>query len=324
MSLPTVVFLGCSHWHTPLYLEALSHRAETTVVYDPLFASAEVVAKRLGATPTDDLEVALSACGRCDVSFVLGPHDETAGLGRRVVEAGSALVIEKPAGRSRAEVDSLRAFASSRGVPTAVPLIQRFGPLPSALRMVGRLDHFGVSFLAGPPQRYRDAGCEWMLQRERAGGGCFLNLGIHYVDLFLQTVSKPVASVTSSLQGRAYGEDIEDHAVVVILTEGGASASIETGYTFPNAPSKRHLEYHLSGSDGFVAVDVEGRCRFTATNGTSQTSVVEVDPDVLMATFIDAVFDNLAEGLRELPSLADLSHAMAVMDRVYDTARKSS
>ena len=50
-----------------------------------------------------------------------------------------------------------------------------------------------LSFIAGPPERYDRNGNAWMLDPERAGGGCLANLGPHFVDLFLQRSANTTA-----------------------------------------------------------------------------------------------------------------------------------
>ena len=48
------------------------------------------------------------------------------------------------------------------------------------------LDHIAAgrfSFVAGPPARYVDAGCSWVLDRSVSGGGCLYLLGVHFTDI---------------------------------------------------------------------------------------------------------------------------------------------
>jgi hypothetical protein len=50
-----------------------------------------------------------------------------------------------------------------------------------------------LSFITGPPERYDRNGNPWMLDPERAGGGCLANLGPHFADLFLQRSANTTA-----------------------------------------------------------------------------------------------------------------------------------
>ncbi|RWH78062.1 hypothetical protein [Mesorhizobium sp.] len=69
----------------------------------------------------------------------------------------------------------------------AIPFIFR---LSDTMRVIQggeapvRLDHASFRFVAGPPSRYRRAGNPWMLERDIAGGGPLINVGVHMVDLF--------------------------------------------------------------------------------------------------------------------------------------------
>src|SRR6188472_4440665 len=99
----------------------------------------------------------------------------------------SSLVVEKPAGVSLPELVEVRAAADADGVPIAVLFVQRGGPTDRWLARAGRAVYESTQFIAGPPDRYLVNGSPWMVDLERAGGGCMVNLAPHFVDLFLQS-----------------------------------------------------------------------------------------------------------------------------------------
>ena len=70
-----------------------------------------------------------------------------------------------------------------------------------------------VQFIAGPPDRYLTHGSPWMVDINRAGGGCMVNLAPHFVDLFLRSAGAVDAAVTAAARPpRCTTADIEDYA----------------------------------------------------------------------------------------------------------------
>jgi predicted dehydrogenase len=182
-----IVLTGVSHWHLPFYLDPCLALSGTAVVgvSDPDPARAREVALRVGCPAfTDDREMCAQL--QPDFAFVLGRHCDMAALGRLLIEARIAFVMEKPCGISVAEVADLADSARASGVFAAVPLVFRYCELLDALRdeAAGEpIQYASFKFIGGSVERYREARCEWMLNRATAGGGALINLGVHFLDL---------------------------------------------------------------------------------------------------------------------------------------------
>ena len=111
------------------------------------------------------------------------------------------IILEKPGGVSAADVGEVRAAAQANGVPVAVAFIQRAGNLWKHLQKVGALDYATFLFQSGPPERYINQS-PWALQRVHAGGGAFINLAVHYIDLFLAATEAQSVTVQAQEQYR--------------------------------------------------------------------------------------------------------------------------
>ena len=303
-----VVVLGASHWHTPLYRDAVLRRHEVLAVQD-----AQPAAVADGAAWNAPIVASVDealAFPDIDLAYVLSPHDEVAAVCRTLVDRGIPFAVEKPLGVDLAELRSVVAAAHAADVPATVALVQRGGPVDVWLRKAGRISYERASFIAGPPSRYRHGGSPWMLDPARAGGGALVNLGPHFVDLALQHLG-PAAVSLRSRSHSLHGETVEDHATLVLTTDAGAEAVIEVGYAFPDAPAKRYCSFTAAGTDGFVSIDTDGTARFTGTDGVTDQTVIDVDSDPLYTRFVDAVADSLADGFRRMPTLDDLEDTMA-------------
>ena len=316
-----VVLLGASHWHVPLYIDEIARRCRVVAVSDRDPGVAERIAARFGAAAQADWRAALELSQDADIAFVFGRHIDMAEMADAVLDAGIALAIEKPGALDADRVTLLADKARRLNVPTAVPFIQRIGPVAEALRSVGQLRYACFQFVAGPPDRYLRDGNEWMLDPELAGGGCFINLGIHFVDLFRSLAGERIDDQVGRFFSTLHHRAVEDQAFVTLATPSGAGCLIQVGYSFPEHPiEKRYVAYSASGTDGFVSIDTHGALKFAGVDGSTRTSEVSVDTDLLYAAFVSRLVESLPTGFAGLPGLAELAEAMVVVDAAYSSS----
>ena len=314
----TAIF-GASHWHVPLYLPAMVAHHDIVGVSDRDLQAANTIAAGLGGAPVRTHAELLET--ELDLAYVFGPHDEMPGLCLALIDRGVPIVVEKPLGTSIDDLRGVEAAAKRANVPIAVPLAQRGGPIEAWLAQAGRPVYERASFVAGPPQRYQRNGNPWMLDPERAGGGCLANLGPHFVDLFLQRAGETSAEVTASLSSRLHGLGVEDHATLILTTPGGREAIIEVGYAFPDSTTKRYCSFTTVGEGGYAAIDADGRAMFTAADGTTTWATLDVDSDPLYGEFVRRVATTLDDGFPGMPSIKDLADTMMIIWDAYQRER---
>jgi len=314
--------LGASHWHVRLYAAPVAQVHDVVGFSDDDPDRVRHLAELWGGGPVQDWRE-LVATTDADVAYVFGPHDEVAQMCLALVARGVPVVVEKPLGTSLAQLQQVRREAERAGVPVTVPLIQRGGPVDTWLARAGQPVYQRHSFIAGPPERYITSGSPWMLDAARSGGGCLVNLGVHFTDLFLQGAGLRTAAVAASLSHTLHGGAVEDHATVVLTTEDGREAVIEVGYAFPSSPLQRYCSWSSAGADGFASIDTQGAATFTSTQGVTETAVLDVDSDSLYAPFVHRVADTLADGFAGLATLGELEDAMTIVWRAYDIHREA-
>jgi predicted dehydrogenase len=184
MSGARTVVLGASHWHVPLYAVAIAEVHSVVGLSDDDPDRVGDLAE-LWACPVEADWRRLLELPDVELAYVFGPHDRMAHTCRALIERRIPFVVEKPLGTSLEQLQQVRRAAEEARVPATVPLIQRGGPVDSWLAKSGRPVYQRLSFLAGPPERYDRNGNPWMLDPERAGGGCLANLRPHFAELFL-------------------------------------------------------------------------------------------------------------------------------------------
>jgi predicted dehydrogenase len=314
------IVVGASHWHVPLYAAAIAevHRVIGLSDEDPARV-AEL--GQLWDAPVEGDWRHLLRLPDVELAYVFAPHDQMAEICLALVERRIPFVVEKPLGVSLEQLQQVRRAAAEAQVPATVPLIQREGPADSWLAKAGRPVYERLSFIAGPPERYERTGSGWMLDPERAGGGCLANLGPHFVDLFLQRSAHTTADVEGRLSSSLHSRPVEDHATLLLSTQDGREAVVEVGYAFPLSELKRYCSYSSAGESGFASIDTDGRATFTALDGHTQRAVLDVDSDPLYDPFVRQVASTLSEGFRGLPTLAELEDAMSIIWSVYEAHR---
>jgi len=149
------------------------------------------------------------------------------------LERGFAVFCQKPLGRDCDEVEAVIAAAQRADRLLGVDLSYRHTAGIAFIRDVIRSGELGSIYLAdltfhnayGPDKA-------WFYDRQKSGGGCVIDLGVHLVDLGLYVMDFPrVRRVDSSLfrQGHpleASGAEVEDCAIATIELENGASVRI--------------------------------------------------------------------------------------------------
>lgn len=317
-----VALLGASHWHVPIYyLPALQAApVELVALHDPERAVLERLDPE-GSYPHYSEVGELLDRERPDLVFAHAPHDEMTALAGELVRRGQAFHMEKPAGVEWEVLQPVAEAARARGVFNSVAFVSRLLPgvqTLSRLREEGRfgvLAHCYFRLFAGPPDRYRDWGVDWMLDPARAGGGPLLNFGPHGVDLFLSFAAEPVVEVSAWSTQALHHERIEDLASVRVQTASGALGVIEVGYVLPGAYERYFSlttdELHLGGSLEAGTVLLRSGEEVAFAGGDSDRS------------YADYVAEVLARFAAGQPARTDLGDAAAAL-RVLKAARESA
>jgi len=309
-----VALIGVSHWHLPLYLEpALTiDGVEIVGVSDPSAAAAEAAAARAGGAAFTDQRALLDRA-RPEFVFVLGRHCDMAETARELIARAIPFAIEKPAGVTAAEVEDLAARARRAGAFAAIPFVFRQSRLFDTIREIAAGEAFqylAFKFIAGSNDRYRAAGCPWMLERASAGGGAMLNLGVHFLDL-ARMLFDPVSPVVvgAAMSNALDGLDVEDHGLV-LLRAGAGVCSIETGYSFPAAHTRFDQHFSIRTERHYFVVRDADRLEVV---DLAQQRDVRAIPTTNVPYYPDFVRDVLARAADGRPPVADLDDMAATM-----------
>lgn len=161
-----------------------------------------------------------------DAVYVATPPGSHVAYGLRVAAAGKPCYMEKPIARSGAEGERLVAAFAAAGVPLFVAYYRR--ALPRFLQAralvqngrLGPLTHVTYRYTR-PTNPHDPHQLPWRLQAEQAGGGFFLDLGSHTLDI-LDFMVGPLLGVAGTAVNRSPNYQVEDGVVLTFYTGEGA------------------------------------------------------------------------------------------------------
>ncbi|SEE65579.1 Predicted dehydrogenase [Rhizobiales bacterium GAS188] len=320
-----IAIVESTHWHVPLYLDALEGPNLRVVgITDSAQKTGPALAKRFGCEVYRDLDRLLDAQA-VDFAFVFGRHIDMPTLAETLIARGVPFAIEKPCGIRAIDVDRLVASAEAQNLYVAVPMIFR---MSDTLDIVGhtkmRPDFASFRFIAGPPSRYQVAGTPWMLQRELAGGGPLLNLGVHFIDLFSFLAQEDIESVSAVSSSEINRLSIEDFISVRMVTKQNRICTLECGYIFPSDNDiQREFTFSIRSPDAYyTSGEDQILLRSKSTDGQIDTRRIRarLETDVYYPLFVRRVLEEVHAGSAPVAGLRDASRALRIVEAAYLSA----
>ncbi|MAZ15016.1 MAG: oxidoreductase [Ahrensia sp.] len=193
-------------------------------IVDPAPATAEI-AKNHGVPFFGDIE-ALIGSGAAKGVIVASPNNTHVEIARRLLDAGLAVLLEKPVATTVAEGLELDMAVKAAAAPLLVGHHRRHNPIIKAARKaisegaIGELVTANVNVTLTKPAAYFDVA--WRTQPGQ-GGPLLINL-IHEIDL-LRHFFGDVTAVTALTSNVRRHLEVEDTAAAILEFEAGGIAS---------------------------------------------------------------------------------------------------
>jgi len=211
-----------------------------------------VAATSPGAIATADWREAID---RDDVGIVIVAtiNDSLAEISRYAAEAGRHVLVEKPAGRTVAEIDEVIAAAAASKRLVRVGFNHRYHP---ALQKARELVDAGVAgelmFVRG---RYGHGGRvgydrEWRANPALSGGGELIDQGVHLIDLARWFLGD-FPSVTGSAHTYFWQMPVDDNAFLLLRTAADRAAFLHVSCT----EWKNLFSFEIYGKTAKIQID---------------------------------------------------------------------
>jgi predicted dehydrogenase len=321
-----LAIVGCGLIGAKRAAAAAAH--EIVIVCDREKARAEKLAKTTKARAVMDWREAVEA--DVDAIIVATTHDELAPISVGAIEAGKHVLVEKPAGRTLAEAQSIAAAAGKHKRIVKAGFNHRFHPAFQKAReivnsgVLGPLMYIRARYGHGGRTGYEK---EWRAQPAISGGGELIDQGSHLIDLsrwFLGDLTVDYAAVPTLF----WNMQADDNCFLALRSESGQLAWLHASWT----EWKNTFSFEIFGRDGKLAIDGLGGSygveRLTYYRMLPQMGPPEVKSwdypekdrswDAEFAEFADAVSENR----RPCGDIADAVANLAIVEEVYQRYRR--
>ncbi len=239
------------HAHIPGYKDAPG--VKIVAIADPKPGRAQKVADQFDIPNAYLSAEDLLAAGGLDAVSICSPNAFHAGQTIAALNSGLHVLCEKPMATSVPDAEKMIATAKKTGKILMIGMTNRFRPDTNVLKKYADDGLFGDIYYskAGWLRRSGIPGYgSWFTTKAQSGGGCLLDIGVHYLDLALWVAGfpKPV-SVTGTTfaefgpRGLALGGwgvdiyregkrtfDVDDLATAFIRFEGGQVLTLEVSW----------------------------------------------------------------------------------------------
>lgn len=312
-----IAFAGVSHWHVPLYMEAVhSDNLKVTAVSDPDEAIAGKYARELGCNAYTDYMQLLDR-EKPEFVFAFAPHYQMPELAEELAKRKIPFAIEKPLGICPADVEKIARIVEENRVFCAIPFVWRYSTLVRDFKnntSPEDIVHMAFRFVAGPPSRYL-ATSKWMLETRLAGGGCMTNLGVHFLDMAMYLTGCTDVKVLSACYHRQTEYDIECYASALLKFATGASMSLETGYAYPVEVTQRDNRWNIVTKNGYYTLEQD---YFEERVYGEQTirRVMSTDSDIYYPVFVRETLRQCFAGEKPKAGVGDMLAVSRVLDEM--------
>jgi predicted dehydrogenase len=287
-------------------------------------ARAVELAEPVGARVATDFRAAVEA-EDIDVVVVATPHAELSAIAIACLGAGKHVLVEKPGGRSLAEISAVSKAADSAGRVAKIGYNHRFHPAAMKARQIvdrGRLGR--LMFIRG---RYGHGGRpgyekEWRFRRSISGGGELIDQGSHLIDL-AQWFLGDFTGVQAALRTFFWRAEVDDNVFLTLSTAEGQIAWLHASWTewknlFSLEIYGRDGKLEITGLGGSYGVESLTFYRMLPEMGPPETTRWEYPwPDRSWETETAEFIAAIRQGRRPIGDAAEAVRTMSVIERIY-------
>jgi predicted dehydrogenase len=273
----------------------------------------------------------LVAAADLDIVVVATTNDALAEIAIAAIDAGKHVLVEKPAGRSVAEIDRIADAARRRGRLVRVGFNHRYHPALQAARTIVEAGTIGpLMFVRG---RYGHGGRvgydrEWRADATRSGGGELIDQGVHLIDLSGWLLG-PFARVDGAAHTYFWDMPVDDNAFLRLTTAAGQVAFLHVSCTewknlFSFEIYGRTGKLHIEGLGGSYGVERLALYQMRPEMGPPDTTIYEYPQgdrswDLEFAEFLE----DIRLGREPAAGLEAARAALAIVEAVYAGSTRS-
>lgn len=189
-----------------------------------------------------------------DAAIVCTSTDAHRDITLSLLRAGKDVLVEKPIARTFAEAEAMALAAKEYKRTLMVGMNHRFRPDTMILKSLiegkelGKVYYSRVGWL-----RKRTFDSAWITQKEKSGGGVFIDQGIMMLDLALWMMGFPEVKRVSASHYFHRTKHVEDTSIVSLALKNGANMNIEVSWSMCLEEDSSYCYVH--GTDGSASLN---------------------------------------------------------------------
>jgi predicted dehydrogenase len=278
---------------------------------------AEDYAQRHGVPRWTTDAAALIADPGVDAVYVATPVGSHLDYALTVCAAGKPCYVEKPMTRNRTEAEAMVTAFRRAGLPLFVAYYRR--GLPRFLKTrdlvadgaIGILT--GVSYRSASPAHRRQGDLPWRYKAEASGGGLFMDVGCHTLDV-IDFIAGPLHAVQGRAANVASGYAVEDSVALTFQLESGGLGT--ASWNFASAHSEEVMVF--SGTEGRITLSTFGQEPVKLERGQDTECFDLPNPVHIQQPLIETIVNQLL-GKGRCESTGETAlRTTAVMDTALD------
>ena len=253
--------IGAGYWGAHAHLPALLAQKDVLVVgvVDPLIERAQALAGAHQIAYAGTSLQTLLAEQHPELVVIAAPTAMHVELSSLALQAGVAVLCEKPLTHSTMAAQTLAALADTTGVPASVGYSFRYAPALQALKADVVGGALGIPWLLELFEynaQFHPSGGKppgWKGDPTQAQAGALLEYGSHIIDL-AGWLAGPIESVQSAFTRVLPGAQLDDIATLQMRFQAPAIGILVAGWVLTGSVPGIKIRFH--GSEGLAEVEL--------------------------------------------------------------------
>jgi predicted dehydrogenase len=322
-----VAIIGLGGIAQVMHLPALLKLGEVEIeaVCDKDFGKAKHIAKRYSIKKFyKNPEELLSENPDINAVIIATPTDTHLDIAVKCLEAGKNVLVEKPIARDYKETEKIVEVAEKNNKILMVGMNNRFRNDTMLQRTFIKSREIGDLFYVKTGWLKMKSSVEkWFTEREKAGGGVFIDNGIAMLDLGMWMLGFPDVKSVSAVNYYHNTKKVEDSNFTLIKFKNGSALTIEVSWSFLRSGEFYYCNvFGTNGSSSINPLKIHKKMDtelFDITPRTIKSShnVIKSSYEYELKYFISTVKGNNIQICTGREALS----VMQVVDKVYKSAK---
>jgi len=229
-----------------------------------------------------------------DIVYIATPPGTHAEYALRVCKAGKPAYVEKPMARNTSECDSMVSAFRRAGLPLFIAYYRRC--LPRFLQVrdwmaegaIGELTHINYRYTAPFIETTHAVAVPWRMDPEQSGGGLYLDLGSHTLDIF-DHLFGPLENVSGEAAKLVKRNLVEDVVTMQFRVSSGALGAASWNF----AGSCREDIIEITGKRGCITLTCFGNEPVRLENNYGIQNADRPNPPHIQQPLIQTIVNEL-------------------------------